>query len=704
MDSPTSKPITNPTVARGLADGGPTAGGFLAPPQQPDEIGRLGPYRVLGELGRGGAGIVYRAEDSLLNRPVAIKVLLPELAADPRAKARFVREAQAQAKVEHDHIVAIHQIGEANGRTVIVMPLLKGQTLAADLRRAPLPPVAEALRIGAEVAEGLAAAHAVGLVHRDIKPGNVWLEEPAGKVKILDFGLARPVVAPADDGREPLTAHGGVVGTPAYMAPEQARGEPVDHRADLFALGVLLYQMTTGRLPFTGANAFATLMAVTGHDPPAPHAIVPDVPPAVSALVQRLLAKDPAARPPSAAAVAAELRHLESAAPSGTADPWTEVAADSPARLSRPVPRGPFRKPLLAAAAALVGLVLGGVFAVRSGSKSEPPQPPANTKGDAPPARPVPPAAPDPDRAAANLMLSHGVEVKVRKTGGKSVTVRPGERLPDGQFEVFSLRFPATGPRAADFVPSVLIPAIRPLKALADVLDDNQTLRWSESDIVWLADAPFRDALEVLLTEFELNPATAAALARLPNLNRLQCGAGYVEDETLIALSQAPRLESVSLRDPGFVKPVTEKGWVALTGLPKLTHLLLERPRTFDRRACELLAAMPKLEKLRLSGIPLGTAELRALGGAKVLVDLELDSCGLSEGGLSHIAQLPKLKHLYLRRCSVDEAGFAALKTMTGLRLLVLNGSIVSEAEVKALATDLPNCVVSWDKGRLNEK
>ena len=250
---------------------------LLAPPQQPDELGRLGPYRVLGELGRGGMGTVYRAEDPTLRRQVALKVMSPHLAADPQAKARFVREAQAQAGVEHDHVVPIFHIGSADGLPFIAMPLLKGRTLADALADTPRLPLAEVLRIGREMAEGLAAAHAVGLIHRDIKPANIWLEEPRGRVKILDFGLARmsdedapadvPLPAGGTDAR--LTVAGAIVGTPAYMSPEQAKGETVDHRTDLWGLGVVLYELATGERPFGGQSRAVVLYAVARTEPPA---------------------------------------------------------------------------------------------------------------------------------------------------------------------------------------------------------------------------------------------------------------------------------------------------------------------------------------------------------------------------------------------------------------------------------------------------
>ena len=193
-------------------------------------MGWLGPYRVLSKLGAGGMGVVLEAEDSQLRRRVALKVMKPQIAASASARRRFLREAQTAAAAEHDHIVAIFQVGEVGGVPYIAMPLLHGHTLADRLSEAAednVPPdcqgglpLDEVVRIGREVAQGLDAAHRQGLIHRDIKPANIWLEAETGRVKILDFGLAR---AASDD--EHLTQAGATVGTPSYMSPEQTRGK-----------------------------------------------------------------------------------------------------------------------------------------------------------------------------------------------------------------------------------------------------------------------------------------------------------------------------------------------------------------------------------------------------------------------------------------------------------------------------------------------
>jgi eukaryotic-like serine/threonine-protein kinase len=297
---------------------------FLAPAQQPDEIGRLGPYRVLKKLGAGGMGMVLLAEDALLKRKVALKVMLPNIAVNPQARERFLREARAAAAIEHPHIITIHQVGEDNGVPFLAMPLLKGESLDDRLKREKKLPINEAVRITCEMADGLAAAHAQGLIHRDIKPGNVWLEEQAqrpaagqaapaarrpAKVKVLDFGLAR---SQADEVQ--ITQSGAIVGTPAFMAPEQARGLHVDSRADLFSLGCVLYVMLTGRRPFTGESTMALLSSLALDTPKSPREINPAVPAVLSDFTMRLLAKKPEDRPPSADAALDELRGMVRAA------------------------------------------------------------------------------------------------------------------------------------------------------------------------------------------------------------------------------------------------------------------------------------------------------------------------------------------------------------------------------------------------------
>jgi len=281
---------------------------------------RLAHFRILKTLGEGGMGVVYLAEDEKLKRQVALKVLAEAFAGDEERKRRFVREAQAAAAVRHPAIAAIYEVGEDGGTAFIAMELVDGRSLRALVEESP-PTVAEAVRIVVELARGLERAHASGVLHRDLKPENVMVE-PDGRVKVLDFGLAKllppPAAALADVSEMEtragdLTREGFLVGTAAYMSPEQARGQELDARSDLFSLGVLLYELVTGRHPFRGPTPLDTLSAILTRHAPPPSSLKPGVAPALEAILDRMLAKDPADRPASAATIAAELAGLDGA-------------------------------------------------------------------------------------------------------------------------------------------------------------------------------------------------------------------------------------------------------------------------------------------------------------------------------------------------------------------------------------------------------
>src|SRR4051812_25696804 len=218
---------------------------FLGPARSPDHLGTLGRYEVVEKLGEGGMGFVFRCYDHNLARFLAIKVMRPDFVTRPQALDRFLRERRSAAAVTHPNLVRIYDSGEHNGLPFLVMELLTGATLDDWLGAnggAARPDAA--VRVAKDTLLGLAAVHKLGLVHRDIKPANLWIEEPSGAVKVLDFGLTRGV----DDG---VTAEGGVLGTPAYMSPEQADGKPVDARTDLFSVGAVLYRVLTGANPFS---------------------------------------------------------------------------------------------------------------------------------------------------------------------------------------------------------------------------------------------------------------------------------------------------------------------------------------------------------------------------------------------------------------------------------------------------------------------
>jgi serine/threonine protein kinase len=282
--------------------------GFLSPPQAVGELGRLGPYAVRRVIGSGGMGLVLEAEDPHLERPVALKIMHAPLVANESYRQRFLQEARAAAKLDHENIVTIYGAGEERGVLYLAMQFLRGETLDDRLRHEGRLPLADVLRIGREVAAALAAAHDHGLVHRDVKPANIWLEAGSGRVKMLDFGLAR--VSGANAAR--LTGAGVVMGTPGYMAPEQARARSaVDHRCDLFSLGCVLYHASTGRQAFDTSDPVSSLIALATERPLPPHQVNADVPEALSDLVMRLLEKKPADRPAQARLVVEELTRIE---------------------------------------------------------------------------------------------------------------------------------------------------------------------------------------------------------------------------------------------------------------------------------------------------------------------------------------------------------------------------------------------------------
>jgi WD40 repeat protein len=353
---------------------------FLGPSDRPSALGTLGGYEVREVIGQGGMGVVLKAYEPALNRFVAIKVLAAAVAGSATARRRFTREAQAAAAVCHDHVVAVHGVHDVEGLPYLVMQYIAGESLEERLDRTGPLAVEEVVRIGMQAASGLAAAHAQGLIHRDIKPANLLLEDGLARVKITDFGLARM----ADD--VGLTRDGVVSGTPEYMAPEQARGEPVDHRADLYSLGSVLYAMSTGRPPFRGASPLALLRQVNEQQPTPPRSLNADVPAWLEDLIARLMAKDPADRFQSAAEVAALLEgylaHLRQ--PATVAAP--QLPPSSPASAGRPGARmsgHPWRPllPLIALAVCLpIALAAWGLAGAGGPADKSKPEVPAADK------------------------------------------------------------------------------------------------------------------------------------------------------------------------------------------------------------------------------------------------------------------------------------------------------------------------------------
>jgi formylglycine-generating enzyme required for sulfatase activity/tRNA A-37 threonylcarbamoyl transferase component Bud32 len=321
---------------------------FLAPSTRPDSLGRLGHYEVLQVLGKGGFSIVLRTFDEALQRVVAVKVLAAPMAATSPARKRFLREARSSARVRHENVVQVYAV-EEQPLPYLVMEFIPGETLQQRCDRIGPLEVPEILRIGRQIAEGLAAAHANGLIHRDVKPANVLIERgPHEHVKLTDFGLARA----ADDAS--VSQSGVVAGTPMYMAPEQAQGDRLDHRSDLFSLGSVLYVMCTGRPPFRAKSALSVLKRVAEDEPRPIRAVIPEVPDWLCGIVAKLHAKDPAARFQTAREVADLLADCEAKLKA-----QQEVKNTLPAPAVEPTaPTAPAGRMKWAAAAAVVLLPL----------------------------------------------------------------------------------------------------------------------------------------------------------------------------------------------------------------------------------------------------------------------------------------------------------------------------------------------------------
>jgi serine/threonine protein kinase len=326
----------------------------LQAPAQSPLVGTLfaGKYKILRELGRGGMGEVFLAEDIALSRTVALKLLPEEKYRDPESRERLIHEAKAAAALDHPYVCSIHEVGEAEGRVFFVMEYVEGRTLRDRIAQGPIP-VRQALEIALEAAEALQSAHEKGLVHRDIKPANIMLMDK-GHAKVMDFGLAkvlagRPKPGATEEVLTSLTRDGLSPGTPAYMSPEQLRGEMLDHRSDIFSFGMVLYEMLTGVHPFKGDTGFTTASAILKESSRPLADRIAEVPEPLQQVLDKMLAKDPRKRYPSMQSVLEDLRSIQSGLP-------------AEGKITR------FLKPLRAAAAAgiLVVAVLAAAWLVKT--------------------------------------------------------------------------------------------------------------------------------------------------------------------------------------------------------------------------------------------------------------------------------------------------------------------------------------------------
>jgi serine/threonine protein kinase len=628
-------------------------------PPAPGAFPQIDGYRVVEKIGEGGMGAVYLAEDEKLGRKVAIKTMRPELTANRADRDRFVREARAAAAVEHDHIVPIWHVGEStDGTPCIVMPFLRGELLHVRLKREPVAPEWLILKVAREVAAGLAAAHAEGLIHRDIKPGNIWLEgdpaaaEPGRQVrlcKILDFGLARSV----DRDDTQITSTGAVLGTPAYMAPEQARGEKVDHRADLFSLGVMLYRMSTGHAPFRGPTAMSVLIAAATERPEPLSALRPDLPPELVDLIDRLMQKDPGARPQSADEVA---RWVEGTGNTGPApvpvyvlpapapNPWEDATEpdDEPATRIAPAAVGRsrrvwMRRPWVLAGTALGLLVLAALVAavvirVDTGEGT------------------LTVEITDPDVEAR---IRNGMLVLYGPDGKERYRIAPAER--DKKLDPGAYTIRVEG---------------------ADGLSlDTREFTLKKGDKVTV-----RVTLDPKVVGKKADSPANVDADRKAVVYALSVGGAVRVNGENQYIDKAKDLPAGPLRFTGLSlnkAKSTAEGLRVFDGCTNLTLLSVYFTPLGDAGIAHFKNCK-NLQFLWLIGADVGDAGMAHFAGCTTITDLNLSATRVTDAGLAHFKGCKGLTGLHLNTGGVGDTGLALFKGCVGLKLLNLRASKVT--------------------------
>lgn len=704
--------------------------GFLAPAEAPGELGRLGGYRILEVLGVGGMGIVFLAEDPHLHRRVALKAMKPGLAASKSPRERFLREARSTAAVKHDHIVTIHQVGEDRGVPFLAMELLEGESLDACLHREGKLLVAEVLRLGQQIARGLAAAHQRNLLHRDIKPANIFLEggvvsggvvsgpETKGRdnspltthhsptrVKILDFGLAR-----AADDQAKLTQQGVIVGTPAYMAPEQATGAALDGRCDLFSLGCVLYRMATGKAPFRGSDAVSTLFSVAHDQPAPPHEVNSDVPRPLSDLILKLLEKKPEDRPASAWAVLEALQRIERnladdrRIPAAVAVPSDLTAVHEPNRQAGVAPRSPgvrpFRRWLVAAAVLLalggIGFFLGPTILRVKGGSGE--------------------LVVEVDDPNLEIVVRQGKVELTDKSARRTFQLEPGNwevLLRDGDTVVKAKQITIERGAKASFRAS--------MEEIANARQANQKAPTDSGRRIAAWVLAHKGTI-LVTTEKNANVPTISAPDQLPKEQFLIKEISFFmpgvavsastqtkefQEEMIGILRDLNGLETLDLRhcsvdDFGLGRlaslplsaklkslylgqtRVSDAGLANLARFPILTRLSLDDNREITDVGLKNLGTLDQLESLSIGNAKVTDSGLAELGGLKV-TSLGLYSLPhVTDAGMRHVAELKELKTLYCI-LPITGAGLQGLKKSPALKSLRLHEAKLSDSDLARL-------------------
>jgi hypothetical protein len=697
----------------------------FGPAATPGEIGTLGPYHIVKALGQGGMGAVYEAIDTRLGRRLALKVMIPQFAADPAARERFLREARGAAQVSHDNVVTVYEADERDGTAYIAMQLLEGCTLEEQMRKTGAPPLSEIFRIAREAADGLAAAHEIGLVHRDIKPNNLWLQAPTGRVKVLDFGLARPL-----DTQIAVTHTGAVIGTPAYMSPEQARGERLDHRTDLFSLGAVLYRLCSGRLPFEGPTTIAVLMALGMEDPPPLREINPSVPEPLAKLIHQMLAKKPGERPGSAAEVATRLRSIHVGGTEGSHDDAVFKRSSQGGRR------------MVGAIAVAVLLLTGGAIWI----SNEPAKQHEVGQREGTPAtrpevvivatKPVPSRVVASDRDAAEWVLSAGGTVEIVGEQGEIANVSD---LIDGHHFLNAIdlhgKVDALKNRSLQHLhglshltllnvagTSVSDSDLASLSQCAELktlwLDQTfitgtglvHLTSLSKLEELHIGNAKLDDnglsqlckltsLQQVFIQSANVSSKGIACLRNLPRLNHLDLyGSFSVGDEAVAGLKDCRLLKTLCVGSTG----VSDKGLAYLKDLPELQSLNLIFNMSITNEGLAHLRNCTHLTALDLFGTRVGDAGMAAVASIATLKELELDRTEVTDKGLVNLQKLSSLTVLHLNKLSgVTDEGLAHLEQLKTLRSIQVANTGVTLAGLKRFHAALPECKIEQEDGAI---
>jgi serine/threonine protein kinase/Leucine-rich repeat (LRR) protein len=642
---------------------------------------------------------VYLGYDGSLDRKVALKVMLPEFAANTTARERFLREAKSAARVKSDHVVTIHDVGEDNGIPFIAMEYLHGAPLDQYLQAKGELALEHAIRVTRETAIGLSAVHALGLVHRDIKPGNIWLEAPKGRVKLLDFGLAR---RESDDVQ--ITGNGAVMGTVAYMSPEQGRGQKIDARSDLFSLGVMLYRLATGHMPFLGETAMVVLTNIAIEDPIPPRQHNPRISNSLEAVILKLLAKTPANRFQTAEQAAQAL--LEASEPS------TEL----PVVVAIPLPS--------LSVGAQTQNVWEDVFdsqsvAVPLSTPSEP------TLNDSPPVAKPKRAVPERKVSKVPLYLAGGVllaacavlaavllwpkkpkEDVAQKDDKKSI--KQSDKVPDD--------------KKTDPLPKVDADAIH-TKAVEWILLIGGTAQVSangvQREVATRADLPkepfvltgvqirnnekvtdeglrnLKDCHTIRAINVSNTPITDAGLAHLKDLKNLEllwASATGITDAGLVHLQNAKQLTELNLAQTN----VTDAGLAYFKDCPKLNTLIVYTTGLTDK-GFAIFKGSTTISYLQLGNTRITNEGLATFRDNKNLTFLHVTDTKIGDAGISYFKDCTALKGLVLFNTEVTDAVIPSLREFKNLTELNVQKTKITAPGIAELQKLLPNCRIEHD-------